>query len=238
MHIDLFLDTELEAARLENLFAFLVNSGIAPEGATLGLSGPLMQQPLPYSELFVVSNRGEQPDLEVAFLNEKRLHNASLVKNHLLPKLLVGVKGLPTGNICASVPFEHKRFLSRWLRPVLETARNYEWQAELLHCEHSIVGKQIVKLAQWFQMDAVKEAMGEWLTQDVEKYLTDIIHEFPNVFVHVGLGHLPELLQDRDTQVLLLGSLRSGYHIPGRHHGMNYSALLTLCGGSGYFLAE
>lgn len=241
MYLDLHLDTSIDESRFLNLFHFLIHSGIAPSGASLLVTGPMADQTVPEHPLFPVKDMDGTPNLEVAFFNEKRTHNAALVKNHHVPKLLVGTRGLPTEIKQALVPFAHKRFLSRWLRPVLEQARNYGWPVDMLYCDHSLVGKEIVKLAQWFRMQSIEEAVNEWLTQDVERILASVIADFPQVEVHAGVGHLRKVLEAKskdEEPLFILGSLKSGYHVPGHHHGMNYGALLTRCGGSGYFLAE
>jgi len=239
MRIDLYLDPLPSRERVHNLFRFLLQSGIAPEGAALRVVPAHAAASVPEHAAFPRVDTPGTADLEVAFLGEKRLQNAALFKNHHLPKLLVGRHGLPEGAVRASVPFEHKRRLSRWLRPVLEAADAFGWPADLLYCDHGFVTKEIVKLAEWFHLDAVKEAMSEWLTQDVEKVLEGLIQDFPNVQVHAGVGHLRALLEEQARgPVFLLGSLHSGYTLPGRHHGLNYAALLTRGGGSGYFLAE
>ncbi len=238
MHIGLYLDEPLENARFENLTKFLLSSGLAADGGTFHLNGPARLSELPPHERFHASAEPAELELEIAFLSDEPARNAALAKNHHLPKLLVGPAGLPSRPSQVYVPFENRRFASRWLRPVLETTHAYQWPTLLVYCDQSFVSKEIIKLAKWFRVDSVQQAMANWANEDAVQALGRLIADFPDVEVEAGVGDWQKTLASTEGPLFLMGHLGSGYHLPGRHHGIHYAKLLTACGGSGYFLAD
>lgn len=238
MHIGLYLDTALEDDRFDNLTQFLLTSGLAPNGGQLHLTGPARESQIPEHALFPRTEVEAELDLEVAFLGDETARNTALTKNHHLPKLLVGPDGLPIRLDRVYVPFENRRYASRWLRPVLETAHRYQWPPHLVYCDHSFVSKEILKLAKWFRVESVQQALATWASEDAVQALGRLIADFPDIEVVAGVGDWQKTLAATEGPLFLMGHLGSGYHLPGRHHGIHYGKLLTACGGSGYFLAD
>ncbi len=238
MHIGLYLDTAIEDARFDNLINFLLRSGLATQGGQLHLSGPARDSRIPAYALFPRAEAEAELDLEVAFLGDETARNTALTKNHHLPKLLVGPDGLPSRLEYVYVPFENRRFASRWLRPVIETAQAHQWRPHLVYCDHSIVSKEILKLAKWFRVDSVQQTLATWANEDAVQALGKLIEDYPDIEVEAGVGDWQKTLAAAAGPLFLLGHLGSGYHLPGRHHGIHYAKLLTACSGSGYFLAD
>lgn len=239
MTIKLYLDLTPTDAQMKNLYHFLLNARLAPQGSKLLVTGPQKQEPLLKHEAFPITFEGEEPRFEVAFLNESKLHNAALLKNKHLPKLLIGRDGLPESITHAAIPFEGRGFRTRWVGPVLEKARQFQWRVHLLHSDHGIVPFEIMRLADWFRAEGIKEALSSWVTDDARRALGDLVLAYPDVEIRASVGKTwTSLKKEADGPVFLMGSLKAGYHIPNRHHGLNYGKLLMQTGGSGYFLAE
>lgn len=239
MIIKLYLDLIPTDEQMDNLYGFLMRSRIAPNGSQLFRSGPLSHADIKTHEAFPACSECDEPSLEVAFLNESKLHNAALLKYTHIPKLLIGKQGLPDSITHAAIPFEGRGFRTRWVGPVLEMARGFQWRVHLLHADHGIVPFEIMRLADWFRAEGIKEAMSSWLTDDARKALGKLVLDYPDVEIRASVGKTWKFLkQEADGPVFLMGSLKAGYHLPNRHHGLNYGKLLMQTGGSGYFLAE
>lgn len=176
-------------------------------------------------------------DLSLGFLNKNKAHNRKLIHRLSAPMFLVGAEGLPRQLDRVTIPFEGKQFHAVWLRRLAERARDLQWPVRLLHCDHGVVAHEIMKLASWFHLDAVREAMKQWITDDLEQAFQQFIQDFPDTEIKADVGHLGKALQDGNpVQTLIMGSLAPGYHL--RHHGLNYHALLTRTGFSAYLLSD
>jgi len=137
------------------------------------------------------------------------------------------------------LPFEGKRFHGNWLWSLFEVADRWGQKVRLLHCEHGFVAHEIVRLADWFQVEGVKSAVQSWLTAEMTKSVQDMIEAFPNTEIKTGVGRIHKLLEvENPNETLVLGSLNKGIHLPNRSHRLNYAKLLRQTGLSGYFLAE
>jgi len=239
--IRIHLEMSVDLTRFQPLFDFLLQWRLAEPGATVALRGPFAESAPPIDPRFSLApdRAEERADLEVAFLDFELARNNALIKRIGDPKLLVGSRGLPVALDHVCVPFEGKRFRVEWLKRIIETAAKKGFKVRLIHCDHGIVAHEILALADWFRLDAVKDALTHWLTEDMQLALRDLIAEHPGIEVKTRIGRLRSLFVDEDpANTLVMGSIGHANLLARRYHGVHYGALLTHTGVSGYFLPE
>ena len=222
--------------RLRRLFAFLHGAGLG-DGGTLTWKESSGACRLPSDSPYVAADPEQAIDLDVGFPSEVDDHTTQLLGALRPPMFLAGRAGIPTVLDHVCVPFERTRFGGSWLHRVMETADHQGWKVRLVHCDHGLVTKEIVRLADWFRLDVVKEALRNWLTDEVRQQLRHLIETWPETEVKTDVGKLDKAFLDEDPgRTMILGGLSSGYHLPHRHHGLDYGRLLAKTGLSGYFI--
>ncbi len=241
-HMSIRIHTEdfLTTSGLEDLGTFLETHALAPKDARLTWSGGLPSCPLPQHSVFShTSTDPDEVDLEIGFLTDNLARNDALLQHSRAPLFLVGATGLPKTISHVCVPFHGLHFTSDWLYKVVREASRLEWKVRLLHNHHDLIAHEIIRIADWFHLDSVKNALRKWLDDDVKHYFSSILEHFPDTEVKTGIGRLRQLLHGEDpSKTLVMGSLKSGYHLPNRHHGLHYGALLSGKGPSGFFLTD
>lgn len=229
-----FTDSEM----VHSLCHFLTMSKITPSGANLyWKDGIALDEPrLRY---FTNVKEAMTIDLTVEALNDSQEYNYALISKTAAPMLLLGHKGIPQKLTHVCIPFEGGggRFRLRWIYELLTVAASFGWKVRLVHCDHGFVAHEIMRFADWFRMDPVKQALKEWLSDDVRRKFRDFMEDFPETDVVTDVGRLGKIMVQEDPQsTILLGHLKSGYHLPHRHHGLNYGRLLTQTGMSAVFV--
>ncbi len=175
--------------------------------------------------------------LNLGFLEDKKAHNGKLINKLSPPMFLVGSAGLPDTVDFVAIPFQGKQFNAKWLRDLACRAVALNWPIRLLHCDHGVVAHEIMKLASWFRLDTVREAMKQWLTEDLERAFEAFIQDFPETEIKADIGNLPNTFSEEDgKRTLIMGHLAPGLHLS--HHGVNYKALLTRTGLSAFLLSD
>jgi hypothetical protein len=150
---------------------------------------------------------------------------------------LNGFGGLPTQPDHVCIPFEGMRFSLKWVRELIEEAERLGWHPRLVYCEKGFIPHKVMRVAEWFHLDSVKEALARWVSEDVRRAFGDLIERYPDLSVETGIGRLKKMLASEDpSETIIMGSLTPGYHLPMRNHGVHYASILTETGLSGYFV--
>ena len=220
--------------RWQQVFAFLEANPDLLSGRGLIWRGDLPETPYPKGLEFV-STAGNE-GLHLGFtMRENGQHQIG----HDMPKgplLLAGFGGLPLRPDHVCIPFEGMRFNLGWIRALIAEAEHLGWHPRLVYCEQGFIPHEIMRLAEWFHLDSVKEALGRWLTEEVKQAFRDLVDRYPDLRIETGIGRLKKMLAtENPSETLIMGSLSPGYHLPGRRHGVHYASLLNQTGLSGYF---
>ena len=237
LKIRIHTSTTQSEREVTHLLAFLQKYGFAPDGARCHWVGERPLTPPQHAMFTWGTGSDENPDLEIGFLTSDRPRNEALLNRLRQPVLLIGPHGVPKAIEHVCVPFEGKQFNAKWLRTVLETAAAKRWNIRLLHTEHGVVAHEIMRLAEWFKLESVSEALKTWMTEDLKNAFHDFIDRYPRTEVKAGVGRWREIFEDEDpSRTLIMGSLKSGYHLLPWRHGLNYAAVLTRTETSGFFI--
>ncbi|MDJ0840263.1 MAG: hypothetical protein QNK37_27380 [Acidobacteriota bacterium] len=232
MNIRVELETPERAGEIPAVLDFLVDAGLAGPGDGIWWGGTKPKQHSPF-KLLKEPPEGIHLDVVLA-----PVHRKPPVRDTRHARLFVG-SAPPRAIDYFCLPVEGKRFQAPWMRRLLTEAQRLNHKVRLMYCEHGLVANEIMRFADWFRLDSVKEAMRGWIDEEMQAAFQDLIESFPNTEVHCGVGKLSKLLQQEDRErVILLGSLDGRYHPTGRYHGINYANLLSQTGLSGYFLAD
>lgn len=184
-------------------------------------------------------NDDQTADLTIVFLDGDVARIDRIMNQCGAPLFMVGQDGAPETIEHICIPFEGRGVHKPWLRSILKTTDEMGWKGRLVHCDHGLVPHEIIRLATWLQLDGIRKAMEGWLTDDTAHICRKLIDDFPDTEVKAGVGKVRHLLEDEDpSRVMLMGSLTSGYHLPHRHHGLNYAKILAKSGMSGYLIAD
>ncbi len=237
LHLRMNTDPPPRQSQFEAMFRFLAQNGLADRGSLQWL-GQNPAVTLPPGTNFTLTEQDLDLALNIGFLDQEFAPTAQLLSSLKPPMFLAGWAGIPSKLSHVCVPFERKRFGGDWLDKVLTLARNNGWKVRLIHCDHGLVAHEIIRLADWFHLESVKEALENWLTDEVRQRFRRFLQDCPETEIKTGVGKLHRELEDEDAQkTMIMGALSSGYHLPQRHHGLNYSGLLKKTGLSGYFIS-
>ncbi len=241
MIIRIHVETPVDPQRFDRLFDFLAAHRFAPEGADIVLEGAWADRVSITHKKFTRRDTADPSaiGLEAAFLGPRKVQNYALIKGIGEPKLLVGSRGLPQSLKRVCIPFEGRRFRAAWLRSLIEVAARMGFKARLIHCDHGIVAKEILALADWFRLGSVKDALNEWLNEETRRAFGDLIEDYPDLEIKTRFGRLRTLLHDEDPmETMILGSIGHANLLRRRYHGVHWGTLLTQTGICGYFLPE
>ena len=236
MIVRIHFEPSVTSELLESIHQFLTSQNITEPDASWEWSQAISES-LPRTSFPIGPPTNGPASLSVGFLSDKKNHNRKLLSKIETPMFLAGANGVPTSMESVAIPFEGKRFNAKWLRKLAERAQELGWPIRLLHGDHGLVAHEIMKLASWFHLDAVREAMKQWLTDDLEQAFQQFILDYPETEIKADIGKLRDTLVDEDPQnTLIMGCLTPGFHL--LHHGINYSALLSRTGVSAYLLSD
>ena len=232
MNIRVELETLERAIEIPAVLDFINSAGLAEPGAGIWWKGtPPLTHP-------VFPNLVEPPEgihLDVVLAH---VHHPPPVRDTRHARLFVG-KSLPKELEYFCLPIEGKQFHAPWLWRLLKEAKRLDHKVRLLYCEHGLVAHEIMRFADWFRLQPVKDALRTWLDDDMQARFRDLIEAFPNTEIRGGVGKLTKLILEEDHEhTMILGSLDRRYHPTGRYHGINYAKMLSKTGLSGYFLAD
>lgn len=237
--IEVFVNQSATAKRVPNLLGFIDRHRLASQTQSIMLVGShgdaVASIPPPFQK--VAPNDQAETVLAAGFLSRDRAQNQAVLRNAAIPKLFVGSQPLPHQISHVCVPFEGRRVRAPWLRRVLAEAARLQWPVRLCYCDRALVPAGIMRLADWLHVTSVKNALSQWLSEEVHATLHDWIEEFPQTEVHSAIGRPRAVLADEDpTTTLIMSSFEAGFHLPLGHRGAYYGGLLIKTGFTGYFI--
>ena len=239
MVVEICANGSLPDAELAAAILFLQQFGMVPKGAEFLFKGELVKTGHKTNLPNIRDKTGDETvSMRVLFTGDE-LRLGSVLERAIQTKFIVGKQGLPERLDHVCIPFGGLKRSSQWLPGVVSHARELGLKVRLLHSDRGLVSREIVKFADWFRLDSVKQKLNHWHTEEIQKTFKPLLDHFSDIEIKAGVGTLKTVLQQEDPQrMFLMGSLTSGYHLPHHHHGLNYGMLLKKTGACGYFLAE
>lgn len=226
------------AEDFHRLLAFLERTQLVARGSQVCWSQMPEEGLVSHPDYVQVENPTEPVNLEVFFLDNDRANIEKRLAKQATPCLLIGHYGVPQDLDHICIPVETGgQFNTDWLGEVMALASPHG--IRLLHADHGFVVNEVMKMAQWFRMEAVRNSMREWLTEDLKTRLRDLMKAYPDAEVKAEVGRLIRAFDQEDPKhMLIMGCLSRGILLRNRHHGLAYGYLLFKTGASGYFIHE